>query len=217
MFMILTKNDIEAMGRIERLNLVNSLTGPKPANLIGTIDREGNPNLAIFNSVVHIGSHPALMGFILRPAGDVRRHTHENIRATGVFTINSVGVEVIAGAHYSSAKFDAEVNEFTECGFTEEYLPDFPAPFVAESRLKIGLAFDSELPIPSNGTSLIIGRIEHVMMDDSLFAPDGKLDFESYDAAAVSGLNTYYSVTKKAVFPFAHPGKFPETLNEKKV
>ena len=64
------------MQKVERLNLINSLSGVKPANLIGTKDQNGNENLAIFSSVVHLGSNPALLGFILRPQGEVRRHTH---------------------------------------------------------------------------------------------------------------------------------------------
>jgi flavin reductase (DIM6/NTAB) family NADH-FMN oxidoreductase RutF len=61
--MYLNKEDILKAERIFRLNLINSITGVKPANLIGTQSKEGNSNLAIFSSVVHMGSNPALVGF----------------------------------------------------------------------------------------------------------------------------------------------------------
>ena len=65
--MIYTKADFENMSRVERLNLINSCSGIKPANLIGTQSAAGQPNVAIFSSVVHLGSNPALFGMVFRP------------------------------------------------------------------------------------------------------------------------------------------------------
>ena len=131
----LTKRDIQAMERIERLNLINSLSGIKPANLIGTVSKAGKPNLAIFSSVIHLGSDPALLGFVMRPQREVRRHTYENIMDIGYYTINHVQQAFIQKAHYTSAKFEKGVSEFEKCKLREEYLYDFPAPFVRESKL----------------------------------------------------------------------------------
>ena len=58
---------IKGLEKIYRLNLINSCTGYKSANLIGSIDKEGNTNLAIFSSITHLGSDPAMIGFVLRP------------------------------------------------------------------------------------------------------------------------------------------------------
>ena len=46
--MLLDKNDIYELDRIKRLNIINSITGIKPANLIGTKSKEGVNNVAIF-------------------------------------------------------------------------------------------------------------------------------------------------------------------------
>ena len=54
--------DIKSMSKIFRLNLINSITGIKPANLIGTKSKDNLENLAIFSSVVHLGSNHALLG-----------------------------------------------------------------------------------------------------------------------------------------------------------
>ena len=43
------------MDKIKRLNIVNSITGIKPGNLIATMSKENETNLAIFSSVVHLG------------------------------------------------------------------------------------------------------------------------------------------------------------------
>ena len=52
--MHLTKEQIQQTSRIKRLNIINSITGVKPANLIGSISDNGHSNLAIFSSVVHL-------------------------------------------------------------------------------------------------------------------------------------------------------------------
>ena len=62
-----TKGIIRDLDKVKRLNIINSITGIKPGNLIGTISEEKITNLAIFSSVIHLGSNPALLGFVLRP------------------------------------------------------------------------------------------------------------------------------------------------------
>ena len=210
--MYLSKADIQSMQKVERLNLINSLSGIKPANLIGTIDQEGKENLAIFSSVVHLGSNPALFGFILRPQGDVRRHTHENIISTGVYTINFVTTDFIQNAHYTSAKFDASINEFVKSKLTPSYIDDYDAPFVEESPIKMGLKFVEEIPIKSNGTTLMVGQVEHIIMPNETMKDNGHIDLGELDVACISGLNTYYSLTKKDRFPYVRKNNSLEDL-----
>ena len=200
--MHITQKDVQDMDRIERLNLINSLSGIKPVNLIGSIDADGNENLAIFSSVVHLGSSPALFGFILRPRGEVRRHTHENILATGEYTINFVHTDFIQEAHFTSIKVEEHVSEFDISGLTPEHIADFRAPFVQESTIKLGMRFLQEVPIAANGTSLIIGKVEHILLPDGAMDDGGHFDLGAHNVAGLSGLNTYYSLKKEARFPY---------------
>ena len=90
-----TKKDIDNLDRVTRIKIINSVTGIKPANLIGSMSNEGQTNLAVFSSIVHLGSNPALLGFILRPTGEVPRHTYSNILENGFYTINHIHPEFI--------------------------------------------------------------------------------------------------------------------------
>ncbi len=205
-----TKEEIKQAPKVKRLNLINGLTGIKPANLIGTVSKSGVENVAVFSSVVHLGSNPALYGFILRPTGDVPRNTHENIRETGFYTINQIQTEFVNKAHYTSAKFDKDISEFEICGLTPEYKTGFSAPFVKESLIQLGMRFVEEIPIPINGTSLIIGEIEHIFMSDHCLSDEGHVDLEKVGGAGISGLNSYYGLTKIAQFPYARTHEIPE-------
>ena len=162
--MYFSKNDISKLDKTSRIKTINSVSGIKPANLIGTADQQGNTNVAIFSSVVHLGSDPALLGFICRPRTAEAGHTYENIIETGNYTINHIPPKYLKNAHYTSAKLPKNVSEFNRCGFTEEYLNEFTAPFVKESHFKIGLEFREAMDIPLNGTTLIIGEIEHLII-----------------------------------------------------
>ncbi|EDY82936.1 hypothetical protein VDG1235_2559 [Verrucomicrobiia bacterium DG1235] len=206
--MHISKAQLKDESRIRRLNIVNSIPGVKPVNLIGSISEEGQLNLAVFSSVIHLGSNPALIGFILRPSGEVRRHTHENIMSTGEYTINALPSVFARQGHYTSAKFDAEVSEFDAVGLTPEFLDGCKAPFLKESRMKYSLRFCEEMPIQRNGTAMVIGEVMDIYVDDAAVSENGFIDLSVLDCAGISGLNSYYRLEKIADFPYARPGEF---------
>tara|TARA_B100000886_G_scaffold338419_1_gene301203 strand:- start:1333 stop:1965 length:633 start_codon:yes stop_codon:yes gene_type:complete len=207
--MYLSKEQIQQTSRIKRLNIINSITGVKPANLIGSISENKHTNLAIFSSVVHLGSNPALLGFMLRPQHEVRRDTYDNIMQTKYYTINHISSDYIENAHYTSAKFDKEDSEFESCNFTEEYLFDFDAPFVKESRVKIGLKLEEMLPIKLNKCVMVIGSIQHLWVDDVALEDDGQINLELLDDVGIGGLNSYYKLKRIAQFPYARVKELP--------
>jgi len=208
--MHLTSKDIRELERRKRLNLINSVTGIKPANLIGTISSSGETNLAIFSSVVHLGSDPAILGFITRPTGEVPRHTYENLKEMGQYTINQVPTSIIKQAHYTSAKVDRAISEFDKVALEEEYVDGFQAPFVKESQLKIGMKFEEEIPIKRNGTILIIGSIELLKIDDNAINEKGYINLESLGTAGISGLNSYYELKFLESFSYARANEIPD-------
>ena len=212
--MHLTKEDIQNTERIKRLNIINSITGIKPANLIGTISGDGKTNLAIFSSVIHLGSNPALIGFILRPDREAGQHTFDNIKENGFYTINHIHESFTEQAHYTSAKFSRDESEFDTCALTEEYIADFIAPFVKESTLKMGMKLVQTIPIELNGTVLIIGEVEHLIIPDAAMDEQGQIDLSQPNDVGISGLNTYYKLEKIAQFPYARPNALPDFSKE---
>lgn len=199
-----TAADLADLEKVFRLNLINAITGFKPANLLGTADAEGRTNLAIISSVVHLGSQPALLGLVMRPPS-VPRHSYDNIRATRCYTLNHVHAGMIREAHGTSANVEREVSEFDACGLTPDYRDGFPAPYVQESRLQIGLELLQELPIEANGTVLLIGSVRHLYLPDEALRSDGSLNLPAAGTVALSGLDTYYTATAVARYGYARP------------
>ena len=102
-------SDIASWERFYRANFINSLTGFKSVNLIGTVNELGQTNLGIFSSIVHIGSNPPLVGYINRPV-KAAPHTLANINATKVYTINHIHPSFVQQAHQTSAKYEAGIS-----------------------------------------------------------------------------------------------------------
>lgn len=94
------KKDIENFARITRLKIINSVSGIKSANLIFTIDDNGNTNLAILSSVLHLESNPALMDFLSRLIAQNIGHPFINISLKGCYTINHIHPEFIKNTLY---------------------------------------------------------------------------------------------------------------------
>ena len=207
--MQLDKTQIENLDRKYRLNLINSVTGIKPANLIASRSLSGKDNVAIFSSVVHLGSSPAQLGFVMRPQGDEPRDTFANIQETGYYSINHISASFIKEAHYTSAKLARGVSEFERMNLTKEELASFPAPFVQESFVKIGMKFVEALPL-SNACTFIVGDIVLLNCPDEALNELGQLDLEHYNCAGISGLNTYYKFKKLASFPYVRNHEIPD-------
>ena len=77
------RNDFDKLDHVFRINLINSCSGFKSANLIGTKSNAGTSNVAVFSSVTHLGSNPPLLGVVFRPVTDVPRNTYENPAVAG--------------------------------------------------------------------------------------------------------------------------------------
>ena len=160
-----SEKQINSMEKIYRLNLINSCTGYKSANLIGTYSNEGVQNLAVFSSITHLGSNPALLSFIVRPTV-VPRDTYKNIITNKFFTVNHIHKDDIEDAHHTSARYPPSLSEFDMTKLESEYLDDFPAPFVKSSKIKFGCKYLNEYDIKENNTIMVVASIECLFVDD---------------------------------------------------
>jgi flavin reductase (DIM6/NTAB) family NADH-FMN oxidoreductase RutF len=209
--MKIVNENILAFEKLYRTNLFNSLSGFKSANLIGTISKEGKTNLAIFSSVIHVGANPPLMGLLMRPVS-VERHTYHNIKGTCFFTINQIHKDIFKQAHQTSARYDKDVSEFDACGLTPEFTEIVKAPYVKESKIKIGLKFLEEHEIKSNGTIFIVGEIIEVIFPDEVIAKTGYVDIEKAETIVISGLDSYHETKRIARLSYAKPGLEPKEI-----
>ncbi len=202
--MILNKSDIEKLEQRYRTAFINSLAGFRQAVLVGTKSADGYTNLAIFNSLIHLGADPALLGLITRP-DSVPRDTLQNIMDTKEYTLNYVRAKDYKKAHQTSARYDSGISEFDKAGFNEFYHPSCDAPFVEDAVVKIAMKFEDKIAIPLNGTALIVGSIIQVNIDALMIGPDGYVSLSEAEVLISQGLDAYFITKAIGRLDYAKP------------
>jgi len=192
------------MDKRRRTNLINSLSGYKSANLLGSINAQQQTNLALMSSVFHIGANPPLMGCLLRPH-TVPRHSLENIVEMECFTLNSVTKSIYKQAHQTSARYARDQSEFEAVGLTPEYSDVIRAPYVSQSPVQIGLSLVETQILAMNETVLVIGEIKEIRLADNLIADDGHLTLGEAELVTISGLDEYHLPESLGRLPYPKP------------
>jgi len=202
--MIINTKGIEQLEQRYRTAFINSLAGFRQAVLVGTKSVDGNTNLAIFNSLIHLGAKPALFGLISRP-DVVQRDTLQNIMDTKEYTLNYIHASQYKKAHQTSARYDKGISEFEKVGFMPSYQAGCYAPFVEEAVVKIAMKFEDSIPITLNGTILIIGSIMQVDINDGIVGVDGFVNLSASEVLISQGLDAYFVSSEIGRLPYAKP------------
>jgi flavin reductase (DIM6/NTAB) family NADH-FMN oxidoreductase RutF len=195
---------IKLMDRFKRTHFINTLSGFKSVSLIGTINKSGQTNLAIFSNLVHIGADPALIGFINRPT-EAAPHTIAYLQETEFYTVNHINQEIYTRAHQTSAKYPEHISEFEAVGLTRLFRPGISAPFVEESNIQYLLKLEEVIPIKLNGTFLVVGSLQQAFIQEDVMDEDGYLSIEKANSLCSLGINGYYETTFLDKLPYAKP------------
>jgi flavin reductase (DIM6/NTAB) family NADH-FMN oxidoreductase RutF len=186
-----------------RANLIQTALGFKAVMLLGTQNKDGVNNLAIFNNLIHISANPPVIGVQFRPA-NTDRHSLENLLATGYFSLNQIPETHWKNAHQTSAKYDNDTSEFEACGFTPFFHGNLPAPMVAESPLSLVLKFQEQIPLGTTGVTLVLGQIEYLKCNSAPL-PDGFIEPTENNIITSAGSDGYYTAQKKGRLSYARP------------
>lgn len=202
--MIITIDDIKKLEERYRTAFINSLAGFRQAVLVGTKSADGFSNLAIFNSLIHLGANPALFGLMSRP-DSVQKHTLQNIMDTKEYTLNYIQAQHYKKAHQTSARYEKGISEFEKAGFKELYHESHYPPFVEDAVVRIAMKFEDRIPIPLNGTVLIVGSVMQVDLDSSIVGQDGFVSLSDADVLISQGLDAYFISKEIGRLPYAKP------------
>lgn len=199
-----TIEEIKSWDRFYRANFINCLTGFKPVNLVGSISKDGIPNLSVVSSIVHLGADPAMIGYINRPIA-AAPDTITNIEFNKCFTINHINASFLEQAHQCSAKYAPTVNEFEATGLTELYEVGILAPFVKEATVRYHLELVEIIPIKHNNTFFVIGALQSVFLNEQIIGADGFLNLAEAGSVVSIGLDGYANAELITRLPYAKP------------
>lgn len=199
-----SNKEINKLEHLYKINLINSATGFKSANLVGSISNSGIENVSVFSSVVHLGSAPPLLGMVFRPT-TVARNTYDNIKENGFYTINHIHQDIIKDAHHTSAKYPFEINEFDKTELVQEIKQDTHIPFVKGAPVQMLMKYVNEYNIKENGTILLIGEIQKLYIQEDIIKDDGFIDLSKGKVVTINGLDGYVKTDLMERLPYQRP------------
>jgi flavin reductase (DIM6/NTAB) family NADH-FMN oxidoreductase RutF len=207
--------ELQNYERVYRGNLVNSITGFKSANLLATRSKDGVDNVAVFSSVTHLGSNPALFSFVQRPLGHGVGHTYYNLKETGKITLNHLPQSLINHAHQSSSKYDASISEFEKLAIEKIERDGFSTPFVKDAQVQLAAEYVNEYYLEENNCILVICKITDIFLNENYLAEDGWVDLGKAGTVTINGLDGYAVAKVAKRLSYAQVGKDLEEISMK--
>lgn len=192
--------DFQDFDEVFRRNFFNTLSGPKPCWLMGTLHPDGRPNFGLFSNVVHIGANPPALGILFRPL-TVVRHSWDNLHREQFCALSLVNRSMLGGAHQLSAPWEANVDEAKVSGLAVETWNK--AVVIKDAPVQLLCRPVESLAIQWNQTQLQVLAIEEVRVQEGLVAADGLVDMVAADAIASLGLDAYLQVMPAARYRYA--------------
>lgn len=133
------------------------------------------------------------------------RHTLENILETRHYTFNHINQDIYRQAHQTSARYDSDKSEFDATGLNPWYSKEFPAPYVAESVVRMGMRYCEHYEIRANQTIMVVGEVREVHLPEQCVGSDGFIDIHRAGTVTVSGLDYYFKADPLERLSYAKP------------
>lgn len=177
--------------------ILTAAVAPRPIAWAGTRSHDGIHNLAPFSFYNAFSSNPPVVGFstIPRENGN-RKDSLQNVIDTGCFTLSCVSHDLAKPMSRSAALLEPEEDEFEHAGVTPVMGHAVDAPYVKEAllvfecRLLQVVSFGDQ---PGSG-NLILGKVSHIHVDDSLYLEKGRIDFGKLDPVGRLAGNWYSTI-----------------------
>lgn len=167
---------------------------PRPIAWVSTVSVNGTTNLAPFSFFTGAGSRPPSLIFCPANRRDGSpKDTLRNIQANGEFVVNLVSSSMAELMNQTSAELNEEESEFLR--FRVESAPSacVQPPRVLNSPASIECRMMQVIELGSGpgGANIVIGRIEHIHLDDKVLDAQGFADHRQMDLVGRFGGSEY--------------------------
>lgn len=192
-----------------------SCTVPRPIGWLSTISLDGVANLAPFSQWQNLTWDPPMVMFAANQSvHGGHKDTVTNAQATGWFVWNMATYPLREAVNRSSRAVPPDVDEFEYAGVEKAPSVQAPGPRVAASPCHFECRYLQTLQIPAQtevaSVDLVIGRVEHVHIQDDVILPTGKLDIKQI--APIARLGYYDFTVVDTVFEMIAPGASADEL-----
>ena len=178
-----------------------TLLSPVPPAMVTCSDGERDNVLTVAWTGI-INSDPPKTYISVRPS----RFSHEIIKKSGVFAINTTTTELVRAADWCGVFTGAKVDKFERCKLTRQPASEINCPILAESPLVLECRVTDVLSLGSH--DMFLADIVAVDVDEELVDDSGKLHLERAKLGAYAH-GDYFELGKRL-------GKFGYSVAKKK-
>lgn len=186
-------------------NPFNALITPRPIGWISTRGKDGRDNLAPYSFFNGVAYTPPQVMFSStgskQDAGDTKDNV-ANIRETGVFCVNVVGLADRDAMNASSEMLPRDVDEFAHAGIDKAECETIPCPRVAHAPAALECRLTQIVPLVGEHNFVVLGEVIGIHMRDDCLV-DGKFESATYIPLSRMGYREYTAV--REVFELARP------------
>ena len=186
-------------------NPFNALITPRPIAWISTRGADGTDNLApysFFNGAAYTPPQVMFSSTGAKPdVGDTKDNV-TNIRETGVFCVNVVGLADRDAMNASSAMLPRGVDEFTHVGIEKAECQTIACARVATAPAALECRMTQIVPLVGDNNFVVLGEVTGIHMRDDCLV-NGKFESSTYTPLSRMGYREYTAV--REVFELARP------------
>jgi flavin reductase (DIM6/NTAB) family NADH-FMN oxidoreductase RutF len=183
---------------------------PRPIAFVGSLDKDGNPNLSPFSFFNAFGVNPPVICFSPAYSGKTGKpkDTFLNILETKECTISIVTYDMVRQASLASAPFEPGVDEFIKAGFTKllsQKIKPFgvaESPFIMEAKLLHHIDFGKK----PGSANMLICEVLLIHVNEGVLNEKGSIDPRKIDQVARMG-GAWYSRAAQGLFELLQPSK----------
>ena len=188
-------------------HLLISGVSPRPIAWVGTVDKNGNHNLAPFSFFNAFGANPPIVGFSPAISGrtGLPKDSLLNVKETKEFTISVVNNDLVEQASLSSCEYSNDVDEFEKAGVTKKQSVKISpcsvdeSPFIMECKLYQIIELGNK---PASG-NLILGEVVCFHVNQSVIDENIINPFKVNHVARSGG--SWYVESSKGLFSLKKP------------
>jgi len=182
-----------------------SIVAPRPIGWIGTLNKDGVPNLAPYSFFMPLASNPHMIAF----ASEGMKHSAANARDQGEFTYSLATDTLKHAMNISSEAHPDGANEFQLAKLLQGNSVEINTPFVAESPAALECRTISvQVLVDMHGTAsdwyLVVGQVVRTHIRDE-YIVDGR--FDTAAARPISRLGYRDYATSENLWELIRPGE----------
>lgn len=186
-------------------NPFNALITPRPIGWISTRSADGVDNLSpysFFNGAAYVPPQVMFSSTGSKEdTGDTKDNV-ANIRETGVFCVNVVGLADRDAMNASSEMLPRGVDEFTHAGIAKAPCETIDCARVATAPASMECRMTQIIALEGKSNFVVLGEVTGIHLRDDCLV-DGKFESATYTPLSRMGYREYTAV--KEVFELARP------------